>query len=57
MKIYLTEKTTEFLYTGNRGERIEANSFEEAEEKCPEGYAAIGELIMEIPYVFTHNQN
>ena len=30
------------------GERIEANSFDEAEMKCPDGYRVIGFLVEEI---------
>lgn len=44
MKTYLTETLSGLL----AGKRIEANTFKEAESKCPKGYRVIGELIDEI---------
>lgn len=44
MKIFLTETLSGLMC----GERIEANSFKEAESKCPDGYKVIGELVEEI---------
>jgi len=42
--IYLTESLSGLIC----GERIEANSFQEAEDKCPKGYRVIGKFICEI---------
>lgn len=42
--IYLTETLSGLI----AGKRIAANSFEEAENKCPDGYRVIGKFICEI---------
>ena len=42
--IYLTESLSGLM----AGERIKANSFKEAENKCPDGYRVIGKFICEI---------
>lgn len=42
--IYLTESLSGLI----AGKRIEANSFQEAEKKCPDGYRVIGKFICEI---------
>lgn len=42
--IYLTEAFSKLKV----GKRIEANSFQEAENKCPYGYRVIGRFICEI---------
>lgn len=39
------------------GSRIYANSFEEAENKCPDGYRVIGELVKEIDASEFYNFN
>ena len=44
VKTYLTETLSGLM----AGERIEANSFDEAEMKCPDGYRVIGFLVEEI---------
>ena len=43
-KTYLTETLSGLM----AGERIKANSFKEAQSKCPDGYRVIGKLICEI---------
>ena len=43
MKTYLTEH----IKTKEWGKRIKANSWSEAESKCPTGYKVTGELIEE----------
>ncbi|NRA78750.1 MAG: hypothetical protein HRU18_11120 [Pseudoalteromonas sp.] len=40
---YLTESNS-----GVAGERIEADSFEEAQSKCPDGYKVLGEFVCEV---------
>ena len=42
--IYLTESISGLMC----GERIEANDWQEAESKCPNGYKVIGKFIFEI---------
>ena len=42
--IYLTETLSGLM----AGKRIEAISFKEAENKCPDGYRVIGKFIYEI---------
>tara|TARA_R110002049_G_scaffold199037_1_gene369114 strand:+ start:33042 stop:33245 length:204 start_codon:yes stop_codon:yes gene_type:complete len=41
---YVTETLSGLM----AGERIKANSFKEAELKCPKGYRVLGKLILEI---------
>lgn len=45
MNTYLTRN----IRTNYSGKKIKAHSFDEAESKCPDGYAVIGKLVMVIP--------